>query len=724
MTSSQSSSGHRPSYRRSFQLKRLIRRSALGLAAAAVVLGISRSGANTEAPERGIGFTPIAVGTPASAIHVTRSSSDDRVNGQTQRESIGGKHVDSSITLVPSTRTSFMASWSAVEGATGYRLDVSTSPRFESFVKGYHDLDVGVATGRVVSALEQGTTYYYRVRAYAVSGISANSTVMSATTSPSQGLIIRAVFDSSITSSRTAGSIEAAINRSIAIYESLFRDPVTITILFRYSPNGPDGRAVSGLSQSNSSVYPVRWQTYIDALVANAKSKNDLTAIDSLPIYSLSSYIVIASANGRAVGLNTPPTMFANGTVGRGGGYDGIVTVNSANPFQFDRPVQYYDAQRAIEHEIDEVIGMGSSVYRGNDLRPQDLFSWSAWENRNFSGPFNRYFSVDLGKTKIVAFNDDITGDLGDWSSGSCPQTTPYVQNAFACASQASDITATSPEGITLDVIGYDPVSGNVSVDLSRSHAIVADFNGDGYPDYLIYNRATRQTAIWYLDEDGIIGGDYGPTIAVGWSLVDAADLDGDGYPDYILVNRTTGQTAIWYLSGATFLRGAYAPSIPTNWKLILTRDFNNDGKPDYVLYNLITHQTALWYLNNNVLAGGAYGPTLPDSWALVGAADFNHDGNQDYLLYNASTKKSAIWYLSGPNFVSGQYGPTMDVAATELVGAADFPLHVDHNGNPDFVLFTPDTLEAGIWYLDNNLGVEAAHYGPTLPSGWSLIIR
>ena len=109
-------------------------------------------------------------------------------------------------------------------------------------------------------------------------------------------------------------------------------------------------------------------------------------------------------------------------------------------------------------------------------------------------------------------------------------------------------------------MIGYDPVSGNVSVDLSRSHAIVADFNGDGYPDYLIYNRATRQTAIWYLDEDGIIGSDYGPTIAVGWSLVDAADLDGDGYPDYILVNRTTRQTAIWYLSGATFLRGAYAP--------------------------------------------------------------------------------------------------------------------------------------------------------------------
>ena len=244
------------------------------------------------------------------------------------------------VSSVPSTRSSFMASWGNVPGASGYLLDVSTSSLFSDYVNGYHDLDVGKVKGRVVTGLNPDTTYYYRVRAYAVSGTSANSTVMSATTSPSQGLIIRAVFDSSITSSRMAGSIEAAINRSIAIYESLFRDPVIITILFRYSPNGPDGRAVPGLSQSNSSVYPIRWQTYIDALVANAKSKNDLTAIDSLPIYSLSSYIVIASANGRAVGLNTPPTMFPNGTVGRGGGYDGIVTVNSANPFQFDRPAR------------------------------------------------------------------------------------------------------------------------------------------------------------------------------------------------------------------------------------------------------------------------------------------------------------------------------------------------------------------------------------------------
>src|SRR4030095_16710079 len=35
-------------------------------------------------------------------------------------------------------------------------------------------------------------------------------------------------------------------------------------------------------------------------------------------------------------------------------------------------------------------------------------------------------------------------------------QSHPYVQNAFGCTGQFSDVAATSPEGINLDVIGYD----------------------------------------------------------------------------------------------------------------------------------------------------------------------------------------------------------------------------------------------------------------------------
>ena len=151
--------------------------------------------------------------------------------------------------------------------------------------------------------------------------------------------------------------------------------------------------------------------------------------------------------------------MFANGTVGPGGPYDGIVTLNSSIPFQFTRPVNAsnFDAQRVVEHEMDEVMGLGSRLGRpGNDLHPQDLFSWSSPGNRNISTSGTRYFSINGGATNIVNFNQNPDGDLGDWFSEPCPQTHPYVQNAFACTGQDSDISAASPEGINLDVIGYD----------------------------------------------------------------------------------------------------------------------------------------------------------------------------------------------------------------------------------------------------------------------------
>src|SRR5438874_7037422 len=101
-------------------------------------------------------------------------------------------------------------------------------------------------------------------------------------------------------------------------------------------------------------------------------------------------------------------------------------------------------------------------------LRPQDLFSWSSPGVRNLTSDGIRYFSIDSGTTNIVNFNQTPPGDFGDWFSVPCPQHHPFVQNAFACPDQISDISATSPEGINLDVIGYDLVNapthlGNLS---------------------------------------------------------------------------------------------------------------------------------------------------------------------------------------------------------------------------------------------------------------------
>jgi predicted heme/steroid binding protein len=190
----------------------------------------------------------------------------------------------------------------------------------------------------------------------------------------------------------------------------------------------------------------------------------------------------------------------------------------------------------------------------------------------------------------------------------------------------------------------------------------VGDFNGDSKPDYVLFNFITRQTAIWYMNNNIFVGGAFGPTLPSNWFLEGVADFNGDSKPDYVLVTGFgfTSETAIWYMNNNVFVSGAFGPTLPENWNVRGVADFNGDSKPDYVLGNATTGQTAIWYMNNNIFVSGAFGPTLPDGWFLEGVADFNGDSKPDYVLFNFITRQTAIWYMNNNVFVSGAFGPTL----------------------------------------------------------------
>lgn len=117
-------------------------------------------------------------------------------------------------------------------------------------------------------------------------------------------------------------------------------------------------------------------------------------------------------------------------------------------------------------------------------------------------------------------------------------------------------VMATSPEETNVNDIGNDV--------LATSRATVADFNGDGHPDYVLRNAGMRQTAIWYLNNNIFLSGALGPTLVSGWFLKSAADFNLDSHPDYALFNLTTDQTAIWYMSGPAFIGGLSGRHFPT----------------------------------------------------------------------------------------------------------------------------------------------------------------
>ena len=356
---------------------------------------------------------------------------------------------------------------------------------------------------------------------------------------PDAGLIINPTFDASITNNANAAAIQAMINNAVAVFQAQFSDPITVSILFRYATTAPDGTPLSSgtLAQSGYEIYMIPWNNYIQALKADAKTANDATANASLPAGPLSTNVIVSSANGRALGLTTPGHLDSTGNFT--GTFDGIVTLNSAKAFQFARPPgsNFFDAQRSTEHEMDEVLGMGSSIGGGSNLQPQDLFSWSASGARNLTSTGSRYFSINSGTGNIVDFNQNPGGDFGDWLSGSCPQATPYVQNAFGCAGQASDVTPNSPEGINLDVIGYDLVTASSTIQFSASAYPVNE--GDGRVNITV----TR-------------AGDTSGPASVGYSTNDSAGLQNCNVFNHIASPRcdyiNVIGTATWAAGDAT----------------------------------------------------------------------------------------------------------------------------------------------------------------------------
>jgi hypothetical protein len=80
------------------------------------------------------------------------------------------------------TASSFTANWTNVPGASSYRLDVSTSSSFGTYVSGYNDRTV-LGNSQIVTGLTANTFYYYRVRSYNGNS-SGNSNVIKAKTKP------------------------------------------------------------------------------------------------------------------------------------------------------------------------------------------------------------------------------------------------------------------------------------------------------------------------------------------------------------------------------------------------------------------------------------------------------------------------------------------------------------------------------------------------------------
>ena len=260
-------------------------------------------------------------------------------------------------------------------------------------------------------------------------------------------LVINATFGSSITSDPNAAAIEAVISSAIQQYQNAFTDPITVAITFN--------TMTSGLGQSSTFFANVSYPTFLAALKADGKTTEDALANSLLlnaatnPVNG-NANIDVKTANLRAVGINVnPPSGQPDGFIGLNTHITDVGSPGTTGQFNL---------LATVEHEIDEVLGLGSSLASlpFNTIFPEDLFRYDAAGNRSFttSSSALAFFSLD-GTTKLAQFdNQNDGGDFGDWQSNPLPGgTQPKVQDAFATPGAHPTLGV---ELNALDVIGYD----------------------------------------------------------------------------------------------------------------------------------------------------------------------------------------------------------------------------------------------------------------------------
>jgi hypothetical protein len=272
-------------------------------------------------------------------------------------------------------------------------------------------------------------------------------------------LLITPTFDSSITSDPNAASIVSTINSAINFYETTFSNAINVTIDFK--------EMTTGLGSSSTTLYKVTYQGFINNLIASSSGDaTDTTALAHLPTgannpVTGSTTINGKTANLRALGYTGIPPI---------GGFDGTIGLNThltnvGSPGSSGT----YSLLAVVEHEIDEVLGLGSDLGSPgqtffNDPAPEDLFRYDATGARSYSnnpscgagdGPA-AYLSLD-GTTKLAQFNNCANGgDYGDWASSPLPGGVgPKVQDAFATPGSNPSLNIGSPEIVALDAIGY-----------------------------------------------------------------------------------------------------------------------------------------------------------------------------------------------------------------------------------------------------------------------------
>lgn len=488
------------------------------------------------------------------------------------------------------------------------------------------------------------------------------------------------------------------LNAVVQFFEDTYNDPITINIEVGWGEaNGeilPDG----ALGVAYTDVVTFSYAQVRSALIADATTADDATAISFVPASDPYPSFTweMARAEAKALGL-----------VGSSG-LDGIMGFSTSTAFDYDRSNGItpgtYDLFGVVAHELTHIMGR---LFGSGSFMPFELFHYSSPGQLNASGNTAGYFSIDGGSTNLKNFNTNASGDFESWNNSA-------GADAFRAFAPSGTVLNISEADLKLmDVIGYNRVTA--SPPPPPVLAKTADFNGDGKGDILWQTEDVR-AAIWLMNGTNITGGDLvGPMVPASWHIRASGDFNGDNRAD-IVWQTDAGQPAVWLIDGLSVLGGdIVGPNPGPTWHIKNATDVNGDSKAD-IVWQTDSGQAAVWLLNGTqVIGGDIVGPNPGITWHVIGTGDFNADSKSD-ILWQTDAGQAAIWLMNGTQVLGGDIvgpnpGPTWHVKA-----AADF----DGDGKAD-ILWQTDSGQAAIWLMNGLSVLGGDIVGPNPGASWQI---
>jgi hypothetical protein len=290
------------------------------------------------------------------------------------------------------------------------------------------------------------------------------ATVVLLISAPARALVITPDYSTSVTSSADAAVVEADFGTIVAQYEAMFTNPITVTVTVDLEAAGANSFLGENVTTQTDSTYTAFRSALSSLSGGNPAAQTLLASLPTGSTFNGFSAMELKLPNAVALGLSTSQAGVSEGTI----------TINSSAGIQFatvDGQVglDNYNFISVTEHELDEVLGLGSALNGGERnvpsfIMPEDLMRYapnSTTPSFTLSTSAMAFLSINGGKSDLIQLSQDNTGDYGDfYSPGEHEPSAPctaHVQNAFSCPGQVPYVTATSVEALALEAMGYDP---------------------------------------------------------------------------------------------------------------------------------------------------------------------------------------------------------------------------------------------------------------------------